>query len=83
MFHDIKYTVAENIGRNSKDIKSKRLEADKEWLNCFKPRSPWDIAACTAIKGNKTLGLGVENDNKILSEELHKPKRKKLFKKKD
>ena len=78
MFHDIKYTVAENIGRDSKDMKSKKLEADKEWLNCFKPRSPWDIAAYTAIKGKKTLGLGlgVENDNKILSEELHKPKRK-------
>ena len=76
MFHDIKYTVAENIGRDSKDIKSKRLEADKEWLNCFKPRSLWDIAAYTAIKGKKTLGLVVENDNKILSEELHKPKRK-------
>ena len=30
MFHDIKYTVAENIGRDSKDIKSKKLEADKE-----------------------------------------------------
>ena len=40
MLHDIKYTVAENIGRDSKDIKSKKLEADKEWLNCFKPRSP-------------------------------------------
>ena len=33
MLHDIKYTVAENIGRDSKDIKSKKLEADKEWLN--------------------------------------------------
>ena len=75
MFHDIKYTVAENIGRDSKDIKSKKLEADKEWLNCFKPRSPWDIAAYTAIKNKKTLGLGVDN-NKILSNELHNPKRK-------
>ena len=82
MFHDIKYTVAENIGRDSKDIKSKKLEADKEWLNCFKPRSPWDIAAYTAIKGKKTLGLGVENDNKILSEELHKPKRKNYLRRK-
>ena len=53
IFHDIKYTVAENIGRDSKDIKSKKLEADKEWLNCFKPKSPWDIAAYTAIKGKK------------------------------
>ena len=81
MFHDIKYTVAENIGRDSKDIKSKKLEANKEWLNCFKPRSPWDIAASTAIKGKKTLGLGVKNDNKILSEELHKPKRKNYLRK--
>ena len=28
------------------------------------------------ILGKKKLGLGVENSNKILSEELHKPKRK-------
>ena len=35
MFHDIKYTVAENIGRDSQDIKSRKLEANKEWLNCF------------------------------------------------
>ena len=82
MFHDIKYTVAENIGRDSKDIKSKKFEADKEWLNCFKPRSPWDIAVYTAIKGKKTLGLGVENDNKILSKELHKPKRKNYVRRK-
>ena len=74
MFHDIKYTVAENIGRDSKDIKSRKLEADNEWLNCFKPRSPWDIAAYVAIKSKKTLGLGIEND-KILSDELHKPKK--------
>ena len=26
------------------------------------------------ILGKKKLGLGVENSNKILSEELHKPK---------
>ena len=53
MFHDIKYTVAENIGRDSKDIKSRKLKAGKEWLNCFKPKSPWDIAAYTAIKSKK------------------------------
>ena len=76
MFHDVKYTVAENIGRDSKDIKNRKLKADKEWLDCFKPRTPWDIAAYSAIKSKKTLGLGVENSNKILSEELHKQKRK-------
>ena len=51
-------------------------------MNCFKPRSPWDIAAYTAIKGKKTLGLGVENDTKILSEELHKPRRNNYLRRK-
>ena len=76
MFHDITYTVAQNTGINNKDVKNKKLQADEKWLQCFKPRSPWDKAAYTAIKSNKTLGLGIENHNKILSEELHKPKRK-------
>ena len=76
MHHDIAYTIAQNTGINNKDVKNKKLEADEKWLQCFKPRSPWDIAAYTAIKSKKTLGLGIENHNKILSEELHKPKRK-------
>ena len=76
MYHDIAYTVAQNTGINNKDVKNKKLRADEKWLQCFKPRSPWDIAAYTAIKSKKTLGLRVENHNKILSEELHKSKRK-------
>ena len=74
MLHDVKYTVAENIGRDSKDIKNKKLNADKEWLDCFKPRTPYDILAYSAIKSKKSLGLG-NNPNEILSQELHKPKR--------
>ena len=58
MFHDIKYTVAENIGRDSKDIENRKLDADKEWLDCFKPKTPYDMLAYSAIKGKKTLGLG-------------------------
>ena len=76
MYHEIKYTVAENIGKNNKDVKRLKHLADDKWLKCFKVRSPWDIAAYSAIKGKRTLGLGVENSNKILSEELHKPKTK-------
>ena len=72
MYHDVKYTVAENIGRDSKDIKNRKLKADKEWLDCFKPRSPWDIAAYTAIKSKKVLGLGNFN-MEDLSQELNKP----------
>ena len=74
MFHDVKYTVAENLGGDPKDIKKRKLDADKEWLNCFKPRSLYDILAYSAIKSKKTLGLG-NNPNEILSKELHKPKR--------
>ena len=74
MLHDVKYTVAENIGRDSKDIKNRKLDADKEWLDCFKPRSPYDMLAYSAIKSKITLGLG-NNPNEILSQGLHKPKR--------
>ena len=35
MFHDIQYTVAENIGTNPKDIKNRKSDADNEWLDCF------------------------------------------------
>ena len=55
MYHDVKYTVAENIGRNSKNIKNLKLKADKEWLDCFKPRTPYDILAYSAIRSKKLL----------------------------
>ena len=74
MIHDTVYSVAENIGRDSKDIKNKKLDADKEWLDCFKPRTPYDMLAYSAIKSKKTLGLG-NNPDEILSKEQHKPKR--------
>ena len=82
MYHDISYSVAQNTGINNKDVKNKKLIADEKWLKCFKPRTPWDIAAYSAIKGKKTLGLGVDNPNKILSEELHKSKRKNYTRRK-
>ena len=69
MYHDISYSITENTGINNTDVKNKKLQADKKWLECFKPRSTWDIAAYTAIKSKKILGLGVQNHNKILSEE--------------
>ena len=55
MIHDIMYTVAENIGKDSKDIKNRKLNADKEWLDCFKPRTPYDMLAYSAIKSKKLL----------------------------
>ena len=74
MFHDIDYTVAENIGQNPKDIKNRKLQADDKWLKCFKVRTPYDALAYTAIKSKRKLGLG-NNPNQILSQELHKPRK--------
>ena len=71
MHHDVKYTVAENVGKNNKDIKRLKYLADDKWLDCFKPRSPWDIATYSAIKSKKTLGLG-NFTMEDLSEELNK-----------
>ena len=73
MFHDIKYSVAENIGRDSKDIKNRKLDADKEWLDCFKPRSLYDMLAYSAIKSKKSLGLGNDFSMADLGNELNKP----------
>ena len=56
MFHDIAYTVAQNTGRDSKDVKRKKLEADDKWLKCFKVRTPYDSLAYSAIKSKRTLG---------------------------
>ena len=53
MFHDIAYTVAENIGQNPKDVKNRKLEADDKWLDCFKVRTPYDAITYSAIKSKK------------------------------
>ena len=79
MLHDIEYTVAENIGQNPKDFKNRKLDADKEWLICFKPKTPYDMLAYTAIKSKKTLGLG----NNFTMEDLsNKPTIQKFERKK-
>ena len=58
MFHDVKYTVAETVGRDKNDIKNRKLDADREWLDCFKARTPYDMLAYSAIKSKQKLGLG-------------------------
>ena len=73
MLHDIAYTVAQNIGRNPKDVKNRKLDADKEWLDCFKVRTSYDMLAYSAIKSKKTLGLGKNLTMEDLSNELNKP----------
>ena len=73
MLHDIDYTVAQNIGRNPKDVKNRKLEADDKWLDCFKVRTPYDALAYSAIKTKKTLGLGNNFTMEDLSQESNKP----------
>ena len=73
MFHDIDYTVAENIGQNSKDIKNRKLRADDKWLGCFKITTPYDMLAYSAIKSKRKLGLGNNFTMEDLSQELNKP----------
>ena len=73
MLHDIDYTVAENVGKNPKDIKNKKLEADDKWLDCFKVKTPYDMLAYSAIKSKRKLGLGNNFTMEDLSQELNKP----------
>ena len=73
MFHDIAYTVAQNVGKNPKDVKNRKLEADDKWLDCFKVKTPYDLLAYTAIKSKRKLGLGNNFTMEDLSNELNKP----------
>ena len=82
MLHDIEYSVAENIGQNSQDVKNRKLDADKEWLDCFKVRTPYDLLAYSAIKTKKTLGLGNNFTMEDLSNELNKATINKFERKK-
>ena len=73
MFHDIAYSVAENVEQNPKDVKNRKLEADDKWLDCFKVRTPYDVLAYSAIKTKRKLGLGNNFTMEDLSNELNKP----------
>ena len=82
MFHDIAYTVDQNVGKNPKDVKNRKLEADNKWLDCFKLKTPYDALAYSAIKTKKTLGLGNNFTMEDLSRELNKPSIQKFERKK-
>ena len=55
MLHDIANTDAENVGQNRKDVKNRKLEADKKWLDCLKVRTPYGMLAYAVIKSKKHL----------------------------
>ena len=47
------------------------MQADDKWLKCFKVKTPYDLAAYSAIKSKKVFVLGNFTMND-LSEELNK-----------
>ena len=77
--HDIMYSIAENKGINSKDIKNRKKLADiqmiKEIDSIPYNQRPYGTSIVREIINKKRqLGLSV-NPNQILSHELHKPKK--------
>ena len=75
-------TVAENVGKNPKDVQNRKLKADDKWLDCFKVRTPYDLLAYSAIKSKRKLGLGNNFTMENLSQELNKPTINKFERKK-
>ena len=77
--HDIMYSIAENKGLNSKDIKNRKKEAGLQMLKEIDDipynQRPYGTTIVRGIINNKQqLGLSV-NPNQILSQELHKPRK--------
>ena len=71
--HDVDYTLA-------KSLKDKHI-ADKRMIQAinelpYNQQQYGTFLVKNIIRSKRKLGLGVENHNKILSEELHKSKRK-------
>ena len=71
--HDVDYTL-------SKNLKDKHI-ADEKMIKAinelpYNQQQYGTFLVKNIIRSKRKLGLGVENHNKILSEELHKPKRK-------
>ena len=71
--HDVDYTLAKNI--KDKHIADERMIKAINELP-YKDQQYGTFLVKNIIRSKRKLGLGVENHNKILSEELHKSKRK-------
>ena len=73
--HDIMYSISENKGLNSKDIKKRKKEADIQMIKeiddiPYKQRLYGTAIFREIISKKQQLGLSV-NPNQILSQELH------------
>ena len=74
--HDTCYSIGENKNKCDRIMVNEIND-----IPCN--QRPWGTFGIKQIINTKQkLGMGVENDNKILSEELHKPKRKNYLRRK-
>ena len=71
--HDVDYTLAKNL-KDKHIADDKMIKAINELP--YNQQQYGTFLVKNIIRSKRKLGLGVENHNKILSEELHKPKRK-------
>ena len=71
--HDVDYTLAKNL--KDKHIADEKMIKDINELP-YNKQQYGTFLVKNIIRSKRKLGLGVEDHNKILSEELHKSKRK-------
>ena len=71
--HDVDYTLAKNL-KDKHIADEKMIKAINELP--YNQQQYGTFLVKNIIRSKRKLGLGVEDHNKILSEELHKPKRK-------
>ena len=71
--HDVDYTLAKNL-KDKHIADEKMIKAINELP--YNQQQYGTFLVKNIIRSKRKLGLGVENHNKILSEELHKSKRK-------
>ena len=71
--HDVDYTLAKNL-KDKHIADDKMIKAINELP--YNQQQYGTFLVKNIIRSKRRLGLGVENHNKILSEELHKSKRK-------
>ena len=77
--HDVDYTLAKNL-KDKHIADDKMIKAINELP--YNQQQYGTFLVKNIIRSKRKLGLGVENHNKILSEELHKPKRKNYTRRK-
>ena len=77
--HDVDYTLAKNL-KDKHIVDEKMIKSINELP--YNQQQYGTFLVKNIIRSKRKLGLGIENHNKILSEELHKSKRKNYLRRK-